>query len=430
MMGATAVSSVGDGLLNVALPLLAATITRNPIAIAGVLAAGRAARALFAIPAGQLVDLLDRHSVLFFSLLIPAVALGALAVDLSVGRGDLVAVYACAAVIAACAVAYDLAMQASVPDVAPGDALPAANARLQSTEVAGEQFVGPMVGGFVFAVARRLPIIGDAVSFLLAAAVMGPGSRSRRLRADGGRVELSEVVEARQRALTGPGLGSTGQDVDDEPPEELGEVPVAGKGGTMARMAEGFAFYRKSKALVLLTAVVGTSAFSQAALLGLLVLYGEHQLHLSATGYGLFFAISSAFGLVGSLVAARLHRRFGTAPILLVGSAGTGCALACMSYLHWAAFAVVAMGMQDFSTAVANIGSMTARQRLVPEHLYGRVVSVYRAIVGGAMPIGALLGGAAAEWVGIPLTFLVAGLLVLSVVATVGPRLRTLLVAV
>ncbi|HET9058694.1 MAG TPA: MFS transporter [Acidimicrobiales bacterium] len=433
MMGATAVSSVGDGLLIVALPLLAAAITKDPLAVAGVLATGRAARAICAIPAGQLVDALDRHSVLFFSLVAPALALAGLAVDLSVGRGDLLAIYACAVIVAACRVAYDLAMQASVPDMVPSDALAMANSRLQSTEGAGEQFVGPMVGGFVFGLARRLPVIGDAVSFVAAAVFLGRGGRARRRRAQAAATPaVADVKVAKQLAVVGTGALMGGADLADDIVGTGLEGVGSGEpgGGAMARMAQGFSFFRRSKALVLLTVVTGTNMFSQSAVLGLLVLYGERQLHLSASGYGLFFALTSAFGVAGAILAGRLHRRFGTGAIFLVGSAGVGCGLALMSYLHWAAIAVVAMGVQDFSTAVGNVGSITARQRLVPDFLYGRVVSVYRAIVGAAAPIGALLAGVASEWVGIPLTFLVAGFLSVTVALGVGSRLRPLLVNV
>lgn len=425
LMGATAVSSVGDGLLNVALPLLTASISTNGLAVAGVLAAGRGARAVCAIPAGVVVDRVSRHTVLFTCLVLPAVALGLLGLDLTEGRGDLVAVYLCAVVLAACRVAYDLALQASVPELAAGDLLPTANSRLQSTEITGEQFVGPVVGGLVFSVARRLPVLGDAFSFVLAAVLIGVKPRKAR---SSNEVSLTEA-RVRESSLVGASPAPVAAMELFEPtgPEDLLATSEPVKGNP-AR--EGFAFYRRSKALLLLTVVVGTNGFSQAAVLGLLVLYGERQLHLSAGGYGVFFALAAAFGVVGAAFGGRLHRRFGTANLFLAGSAGIGVGLALMSYMHWAVFAVLAMGVQEFSTGVANVGSVTARQRLVPEHLYGRVVSVYRAAVGAAVPAGALLAGASSQWFGIPVTFLAAGILALASVVLVGPRLRPLLLSV
>src|SRR5437764_15459520 len=55
------VSSVGDGLVLVAFPLFALTLTTRPVLIAGVAIAGRLPALLFSIPAGALVDRVDRR---------------------------------------------------------------------------------------------------------------------------------------------------------------------------------------------------------------------------------------------------------------------------------------------------------------------------------------------------------------------------------
>jgi hypothetical protein len=51
---ASAVSNLGDGVDIVALPLLAATLTKNPVAFAGVTLASRLPWLLIALPAGVL----------------------------------------------------------------------------------------------------------------------------------------------------------------------------------------------------------------------------------------------------------------------------------------------------------------------------------------------------------------------------------------
>src|SRR5690348_16730961 len=71
------ISSVGDGLVVVAFPLLALSLTTRPVLIAGVAIAGRLPALLFSIPAGALVDRVDRRRLV---VLINVVRMAALAV--------------------------------------------------------------------------------------------------------------------------------------------------------------------------------------------------------------------------------------------------------------------------------------------------------------------------------------------------------------
>ena len=52
--------------------------------------------------------------------------------------------------------------------------------------------------------------------------------------------------------------------------------------------------------------------------------------------------------------------------------------------------------------AAANVLVISARQRLIPAELLGRVNSAYRLIGMGGMPIGAVLGGVLGEFAGLP----------------------------
>ncbi len=161
-------SSLGDGLLAVALPLLALTLTRDPVAIAGVVVASRLARAVFAVPGGVVVDRYERHRVMIVCMLVAGVALALLVADLTWGSARLSVLYAVAVAVSAADVVYGLAAQAVVPSlVAPSD-LAMGNSSLMLASGGGEQFVGPAVGGLVFSVSQRLPFLGDSLSFVAA----------------------------------------------------------------------------------------------------------------------------------------------------------------------------------------------------------------------------------------------------------------------
>ena len=58
---ASALSNLADGVFQVALPLLAVTLTRSPSLVAGVVLAQRLPWLVMALPAGALADRLDRR---------------------------------------------------------------------------------------------------------------------------------------------------------------------------------------------------------------------------------------------------------------------------------------------------------------------------------------------------------------------------------
>ncbi len=64
LFAARTFSNLGDGMTLVAGPLLAATLTRDPLQIAGLPFAQRLPWLLFALPGGALVDRLDRRRLM------------------------------------------------------------------------------------------------------------------------------------------------------------------------------------------------------------------------------------------------------------------------------------------------------------------------------------------------------------------------------
>ena len=172
---ATGISASGDGLLAVAVPLLAVTLTRNPLIIAGLTGANRAAAAIAALPGGLVADRWDRRRVMVACNLAAGVVLLLLVGTMTIGWAELVALYIVATVLAACDVTYTLAVQASLPDVIASERLGVANGRLIAVEGAGEQFIGPASGGILFSLAQRLPFFADGISFFVSAWLVARG---------------------------------------------------------------------------------------------------------------------------------------------------------------------------------------------------------------------------------------------------------------
>ena len=66
---------------------------------------------------------------------------------------------------------------------------------------------------------------------------------------------------------------------------------------------------------------------------------------------------------------------------------------------------------------VANVATVSLRQRITPVPLLGRVNGVHRLVGSGAKPLGAALGGVLADILGLRAVFLLMGGLALLVLA-------------
>jgi predicted MFS family arabinose efflux permease len=199
------------------------------------------------------------------------------------------------------------------------------------------------------------------------------------------------------------------------------------RSGLVADFRQGVKLFGQQRSLKLLAATVGVLAFSQNMVFALMVVYGKRTLHLSSTGYGVFLAAASLVGVIGAFSGGRLERRFGAGRLIVGGALAATLSYIGLSFTRSAILAVFVFGLQEVGVAVANVSSVTTRQRLIPRKLFGRVGSVHRLIVGAAAPLGAVLGGAIASIWDVPAAMLTAGVLLAMLLAYLGPALLKIL---
>ena len=123
------------------------------------------------------------------------------------------------------------------------------------------------------------------------------------------------------------------------------------------------------------------------------VLFGQEVLHTTPTTFAIVTTGAAVGGIIGSLAAPRVSRAIGAGPSLaltMIGGAVGALALALTSSwpVAWLAF-----GLQAGLGAMWNVITVSLRQAIIPDHLLGRVNSVYRFLGWGMMPIGSLVGG-------------------------------------
>jgi MFS family permease len=145
LWAASTVSSLGDGMYLAALPLLAATLTRDPLAVSVVTFAGWLPWLLFALPAGALVDRLDRRRVMWTVDAARALVVGVLTVAVLAGWASIPLLAVAGFLVGAGQTLFENAAQAMVVAVVGRDPrrLERANGQLVASLTVGQQLVGP-----------------------------------------------------------------------------------------------------------------------------------------------------------------------------------------------------------------------------------------------------------------------------------------------
>jgi len=394
---ASVVSNLGDGVGMIAYPWLASAVTRDPILIGAIVAAQRLPWLIFTLPAGVLTDRLDRRKMMVVSdiarvLLVVAIAVAVLmnesglptpgdlasGVEIATNWSVYLVLLLSALLLGFAEVLRDNAAQTFLPAIVVPENLEVANGRLWGAEMVANSFVGPALGSILIAVGFSIPFFFDAGSFAVAAG-------------------LVFLITGQFRATR------KGPDRD---------MPVVAD--WRGEMKEGFLWLWRHEILRPLAIILGLLNGLGMMAFSTFILFAQEDLDLET---GLFtgalgsvadslgFETVGAFvfavlimagaigGVLGSVLAPRISKALGSGPSLwltMIASAIT-TAVVGMSTRWWLAFLMNVAGIM--MAVLWNVITVSLRQTIIPDHLLGRVNSVYRFFGWGMMPIGSILGG-------------------------------------
>ena len=368
LYAASATSNLADGVNRVALPLLAASLTRDPVLVAGLTSLAFLPWLLFALPAGAVVDRVDRRRAMAVANVVRALALAALATTVLTGTVSLAVLYAVAFAVGVAETGYDSAARAMLPQVVRRDQLDRGNGLLTTAEEASQGFLGAPLGSVLFALAVAAPLLTTAGGFLVSAVlVVGIAGVHRPARPDGPRTTIRRDV------------------------------------------VEGVGWLWRHRFLRGLTLVSASTSLLGSMVTGVLVLFALDVLQVGEAGYGLLLATSGVGAVIGGLVAAPLARRIGRTATLVLGAALGAVATGAIGLTDDVLVAAALFTLETLAVLFWNVLTMSLRQALIPEELFGRVQGGYRTLVWGGIPLGALLGGVLADATSVPTVFVVAG---------------------
>lgn len=350
LFSAGALTNLGDGLILLALPWLATLMTRDPVAIGAVAAAGRVPWLLFALPAGVIIDRSDQRKLIARAdLLRAAIVFAILLLALNEPSADAIWLLAgLAFLLGSAEVLRDNAAQTILPSIVDKKDLEVANGQLWGTEQLTGQFIGPPLAGVLIATGIAVPFGIDVAMLVIAAGLVWL-------------ITLPEQVRVPQSFIKA--------------------------------LLEGIAFMRGDRDLLRLAIVLGIANFIATATITVQVLFAQDVLGLSAASYGMILSVAACGAITGSLLAPRLTRMFGVQMCLYLSIAAWVVGYGSIGLSETAIVMPIALFVVMAGSMLWNVITVSWRQRRIPSALLGRVNSIYRFFGWGSMPLGALAGG-------------------------------------
>jgi MFS family permease len=375
-------SKFADGLVGAAIPLLAATLTRDSVLISIQANMMLLPWLFFAIPIGALMDRLNRR----LSMLLvqgTRVAIGATIASLMItGQMNLWLLMLLTFIFGISEVVYDTATQSTIPSLLKGNQLERGNSRLQIADTVMQSFIGVPLGAIIFALVAFTPFIGISVCYVIA---------------------IILVASISSKAM---------QNV---------RVSDAPKRSTLrVEMKEGLVYLWNDKVLFRLVVTTGAVGFCYALGQSTLVLFILDHLHVPEASYGLLMIPLAVGALAGAFASPLLSARFGRSQTLAYSLPVSALTLLLAGLAPNATWYMAATLLHGFFIAQWNILLMSTYHAMIPNEIFGRIHGTRRTLVWGLMPIGGLIGGFLGK-IDITLPMIVGGIAA-TIIASTGIR--------
>lgn len=368
MWGASLASNLADGLLRTAAPLLAVSLTKDPVLISLMSALVMLPWLFFAIPIGGIVDRFDRRYLLAGSNAIRFIIAALLSLSISTDRITIYWLFLAAFLIGICEVVADTTAQSLIPQILEKERFEKGNSRLQISETIVQGFIGAPVSGFLYAAAIYLPFVFNSLGFAIAAVLALA-------------IPIQFLQDLRE---------------DREKNSFINDVKF------------GMRFLYQHKLLWRLVITTTSIGFFSSLASATSVLFVIDELHVKPAYFGLIMAAGGVGAILGGIAATHTSRRFGRGKALAANifiGAFSSVLIGIVPNVYWLIAIDLLIG---FSISQWNILLMSLYQSLIPNHLYGRIHGTRRTLVWGLMPIGSFIGGYVAKF-GLRVPFLVGG---------------------
>jgi MFS family permease len=356
MWGASLLTNLADGVLMAAAPLLAVTLTKNPVLISLLSALVMLPWLLFAIPIGAIVDRVDRRFLLAGSNAVRFVIAALIALSISTHTITIYFLFIATFLIGICEVTADTTSQSLIPQILDKSQFEEGNSRLQVSEMVIQGFIGTPISGFLYAVAIYLPFAANSLGFLVAAGLAASIP-----------VKFLQDIRTEENA--------------DKKSDFIGEMKF------------GIQYLYRDKLLLRLVVTTASIGLCYSMATSTIILFMLNEMNLKPSLFGLALSIQGSGAILGGILAPKLSATFGRSKVMALSIflSSFFVLLEGFSPNIYVLIALATIG--SFAITNWNILLMATYQSVIPVHLFGRIHGTRRTIVWGLMPIGSVLGG-------------------------------------
>ncbi|MGW7416479.1 MFS transporter [Streptomyces sp. NPDC054863] len=383
LWSAAVVSRFGDSLRGAAMPLLAASLTADPVLVSLVTACGFLPWLLFGLLGGAVADRVDQRRAMWAVDLLRGVLMAGFAVAVALGHASIALLIVVAFALTTLQTLFDNAATALLPSLVPAGALGTANARLMVGQQIASTFLAAPLVPVLLIWGPSVPYAADATTYVLAAVLIA---------------SLRTTLPRREPRAAGSTL--------------RGEI------------AEGLKVLRSDRPMRGLCIATTLCNIGVGSLIAVLVLHVTGWLDAGQAGYAAVLAAYGVGAVVGGLAAGRLARRLGRIrSVFLAGLVQTGCLVA-LGVVRELWVAVAAMAVFGLMGTVWNANQVTLMQERSPAAMLGRISAAFRTLAVAGAPLGALLGGLVAAGWGLNTPALLAAVLFGLAVTSLAPLIN------
>jgi MFS family permease len=181
-------------------------------------------------------------------------------------------------------------------------------------------------------------------------------------------------------------------------------IPPSHRATVMADLKEGLRYVFSHTLILSLIGSIGLVSIFGIGMLTLLPAWATDILHGDVTTNGLLVSARGFGSLVSALMLAYLGNRRYRGKLWTLGTFVMPVLLFIFAWIRWLPLSLVMLVGIGWSFMMIMNNSNAMMQSQIPDHLRGRVMSVYTLVFFGSMPLGSLFAGEFAQKFNEPLT--------------------------
>lgn len=349
-----AFSNIGSAFTTFVFPLMILKLTGSAFQVGIVSALSFIPYAILGLPAGALIDRLNKKTIMKCADIIRLISYLSIPVLSFYNMLSIFQIYVVAIISGIGLVFHSISEVSIIPSIVKEEDLASANSYIYATQNVSE-FLGPIIGGLLYTyMGYSILIFIDSMTFLLSffSLILI-------------KIETKSIFN--QEKLSGKNF--------------LSDVKV------------GFDYLLSNSTIRVMAVVVSLSNLIISPYYIYIVMFVKEDMNQSSQALGLVLGISSLDALIGSLSASFLLKLFNFGKLIVIILFLDTIFRLMLPFSTYIFILIPLLGLTYMTQSILNIAIITLRQKKWSEHMLGRVNSVFKTMVFAFRAIGLFLGG-------------------------------------